>query len=411
MNDAGGALKGETMGAMTLEIASIEAFHVVARDRSYWNEFKQQDRAASDRHVLKPGWRAAYTRNFETAIVKVTLVDGTVGWGEATEPICPEVICRLAVHLIAPFVGGRSFEHPRRVWEEGYDLQRVRGHTAGYILHAMAAIDIALWDALARRSGLPLSALLSTDPAQYVPAYLSGIRRATLSDRIAMLSGLVSEGLTGVKLFVTNDTPETLAEIDALRAGVPGEWDIMVDALWSFETVTEAALARRALGERGVRWLECPLIPEDLEAHLELAAGGGTPVALGEHFFTHHQSLPWLKAGALSVFQPDLGRAGLSNGLHQAKLARAHGVAVTPHMGNGSAVGQAAALHFWAASRCEFPCEFQFDLADVLPDAFDTAWTFAKGGFAVPTRPGLGVEVDEAAIRANSEDVEVWRAP
>lgn len=401
---------GHSAAATAVTIAGIEAFHVVARDRSYWNEFKQESRATSNRHVLKPGWRAAYTRNFETAVVKVTLADGTVGWGESTEPICPEVICRLAVHLIAPFVGGRQFEHPRDVWEGAYELQRVRGHTAGYVLHAMAAIDIALWDALARRSGLPLSSLLSADPARAVPAYLSGIRRATLGERIETLAGLVADGLGAVKLFVTNDTPETLAEIDALRAAVAGDWDVMVDALWSYETVAEAAQARRALGERGVRWLECPLIPEDLESHRELAKGSGTPIALGEHFFTHYQSAPWLQAGALSVFQPDMGRSGLSNGFYQTDIARARGIAVTPHMGNGSPIGQAAALHFWAASRCEFPCEFQLDLADVLPEAFNTGWVFARGGFVVPDRPGLGVEVDEDVLRASAAEVEVWRA-
>src|SRR4051812_8830412 len=125
-------LNGVTSAEFT--IASIEAFHVVVRDRSYWNEFKPESRASSVRHVLKPGWRAAYTQHFETAIVKVTLGDGTVGWGEATEPICPEVICRLAVHLIAPFIGGRSFQHPAKAWEDAYELQRVRGHSAGYVL-------------------------------------------------------------------------------------------------------------------------------------------------------------------------------------------------------------------------------------------------------------------------------------
>jgi len=64
------------MTAFPFTIVAIEAFHVVARDRSYWNEFKQENRASSERHVLKSGWRAAYTRNFETAIVKVTLADG-----------------------------------------------------------------------------------------------------------------------------------------------------------------------------------------------------------------------------------------------------------------------------------------------------------------------------------------------
>jgi D-galactarolactone cycloisomerase len=398
------------LGDTSFTIAAVEAFHVVARDRSYWGGLKQENRAASDRYVLKPGWRAAYGKAFETAIVKVTLADGSVGWGEATEPICPEVICRLAVHLIAPFIGGRSYENPSAAWDDAYDLQRVRGHTAGYVLHAIAAIDIAIWDALGRRAGLPLSRLLSDDPALSVPAYLSGVRRATLLERVDLLAGLVDEGLTAAKLFVTSNTDETLAEIDALRAGVGGDWDVMVDALWSYDTVADAVAARRAFGEQGVRWFECPIIPEDLDGHRRLAEGGGAPIALGEHFFTHHQSLPWFEAKALAVFQPDIGRTSLSNGLRQAQLASECGIAVTPHMGSGSPIVQATALHFWAATRPDLPCEYQFDLADVLPGVFATGWKLAKGAFAVPEQPGLGVEVDETELRAHSDSVERWNA-
>src|SRR5690606_26605788 len=147
---------------------------------------------------------------------------------------------------------------------------------------AVGAPATAGRDALARRSGKPPSALNSTEPARSIPAYLSGIRRATVEDRIALLADLVGEGLPAVKIFTTADTAETLAEIEALRAGVAGDWAIMVDALWSYETVAAAAEARRALGASGVRWLECPLIPEDLEAHRELAASDGSAIALGE---------------------------------------------------------------------------------------------------------------------------------
>jgi galactonate dehydratase len=184
----------------------------------------------------------------------------------------------------------------------------------------------------------------------------------------------------------------------------------MVDVLWSYDTVESAAAARRTFGARQVRWLECPLIPEDLEAHRELAAGDGTPIALGEHFFTHHQSLPWFRARALSVFQPDMGRTGFSDALRQTALAREHGIAVSPHMGSGSPIVQAAALHFWAAIRPALPCEYQHDLAGVLAGNVESAWRFAGGGFAVPDRPGLGVTVDETGLEARSQVVERWRA-
>jgi galactonate dehydratase len=184
----------------------------------------------------------------------------------------------------------------------------------------------------------------------------------------------------------------------------------MVDVLWSYDTIAAAAEARRLLGERQVRWLECPLIPEDLEAHRALGGGDGAPVALGEHFFTHHQSLPWFRAKALSVFQPDMGRTGISGGLRQAGMAREHGISVTPHMGSGSPIVQAAALQFWAAITPALPCEYQLELASVLAGAVDSAWHLEGGAFALPSRPGLSVEVDEAGLAAKSEAVERWRA-
>jgi galactonate dehydratase len=274
----------------------------------------------------------------------------------------------------------------------------------------MAAIDIAIWDALGRRERKPVAALLAHEPAKSVPAYLSGLRRGSLTERVDLLTRLVAQGLPAVKIFVSNDTTETLAEIDALRSAVAGDWDLMVDALWSYEAVSDAAEARRAFGTRDVRWFECPLIPEDLEAHRELAAGAGVPIAIGEHFFTHYQSQPWFTAGTMSVFQPDMGRTGLSNGYRQAEMAREHGIAVTPHMGSGSPIVQATALQFWAATRPALPCEYQFDLTDVLPDAFDSGWSFANGSLPVPDRPGLGVAVDEDAIVAGSSIIERWCA-
>ena len=72
----------------------------------------------------------------------------------------------------------------------------------------------------------------------------------------------------------------------------PGDWDVMVDALWSYDSVAEAAEARRALGDRDVRWLECPLIPKQLEAHCELAKNAGGPIALGEHVTAHTRACP-----------------------------------------------------------------------------------------------------------------------
>ena len=85
---------------LAFEIAAIDAYHLVEGAETYWQDYKPQDRVATDRFLLKPGWRTVYGKRFETALIRVTLSDGSTGWGEATEPICPEAIGSLAVRLL-----------------------------------------------------------------------------------------------------------------------------------------------------------------------------------------------------------------------------------------------------------------------------------------------------------------------
>ena len=95
---------------------------------------------------------------------------------------------------------------------------------------------------------------------------------------------------------------------------------------------------------------------------------------------------------------PDVGRTGLSDGLRQRDQADAAGVPTTPHMGNGLGPFQAATLHFAAA--CPETClqEFQAGLAERASLVGTTAWEYAEGGFRLPDAPGLGIEMDEAAL-------------
>lgn len=395
---------------MRFTIAALDAYHLVLPDQTYWNGYHTQNRVATDRFLLKPGWRTVYARAVETAIVKVTFSDGTVGWGEATEPICPEVICRLVSSLLGPVLGDVEWAHPQDAWDAGYALNRGRGHHSGYQTQALAALDVAIWDALGNRAGLPVSALLSADRADSLEIYASGLRRASLAERIEFLKGLVAERVAGAKIFVGNDTASTLTELSALREAVPASFMLMVDALWSYDDPGSAAYAKRRFAEFDLAWLECPLVSEDLAGHRELAAVPGVPIALGEHFSTHHQSGPWFAAQALDLFQPDICRTGFSDGMRQAGEARAAGIAVTPHMGSGSPLVQAAALQFAAACRADRPSEYQFDLAAALPEAFETAWILKDGRMPVPAIPGLGVAVNEAVLSRNTAITEIWRA-
>jgi galactonate dehydratase len=389
-------------------LASVEAWHLVVPEATYWRTYREDNRAATSRFLLKPGWRTVYARRVESALVRVTLVDGSVGWGEATEPICPEVICRLVVELLGPLAGGVEFATPLDLWDYCYDLNRGRGHVNGYQQLAIAALDMAVWDALARRADVPLCAMLAPDPVRSLGVYLSGLRRSTRPERTGLLRRMTDEGLRGAKIFVGGDTAQTVQEASALRDEVPGDWRLMVDALWSYTEVDAAAEAKQALVARDVDWLECPLVPEDLPGHAALVSRPGVPIALGESFHTAWQVRPWTTARALDILQPDIGRTGFSDGLRQHAIAQAAGIGVTAHMGSGTPVVQAAALHFNAGFAGDRLAECQFDLGAVLPEVFDTGWRYRAGQMAVPQRSGLGVEVNADLLASHCESIERW---
>ena len=375
-----------------ISIKSIEAIHIAFKNSdSYWESYRanEGDRV-TDRFEFKQGWQTVYARTIETPLVKITLSDGTVGWGEANAGIGPEVVCLIINGIQAQMIEGQEYENPGALWDFLYDSQRGRGYSSGFWLDALAAIDIAVWDAIGRREQMPVAAILDPNPRKSFDVYLSGVRRSTLEERIDHVNSWIDTGLKGAKIFLTGD-------IEAM-AGAPSLEQWMVDTLWmcSHESAERGKLE---YGKRNVRFFECPLQPEDLIGHQDLVAKPGAPIALGEHFRTRYQMEAWVQQPrALDVYQPDIGRTGFTDYMNQMEIAAKAGILTTPHMGTGVSVFQAATLQCAAVAPPDYLQEFQGGLSDRLEKASDTAWKYADGGFVLPDRPGIGVEINEELL-------------
>ncbi len=381
-------------------IRSVQPLHIAFPESAgYWEGYRAGETSLqTDRFEFKPGWQTVYARYVETPLVKVTFTDGSTGWGEANCGIGPEVACLLLEGVIGPMATGREFAHPVQLWDFLYDAQRGRGYSAGYYMDALAALDIAVWDALGKREGAPVAAMLGPAPRAIIPVYLSGVRKPSLKERAESLNKWIDSGLRGAKIFLTGDIDAGLRELDGLQTGAPRLERWMVDTLWMC-AFSDAARAKTEFAARGTVFFECPLQPEDMAGHRALAALPGAPIALGEHFRTHYQIGEWLAAPrALDVYQPDIGRTGISDYVRQLDAANAAGIPVTPHMGTGVSVFQAATLHCAGIASAAYLQEFQGGLSDKLGKASDSAWTYRDGAFVLPDRPGLGVELDEAGV-------------
>jgi D-galactarolactone cycloisomerase len=179
----------------------------------------------------------------------------------------------------------------------------------------------------------------------------------------------------------------------------------MIDANHAYDPVTAIALGRR-VAEYDLGWFEEPVSPLDIDGYLQVKRHVPVPIAGGECEFTRFGFEPWLRARAFDYAQPDLcACGGISEGMKIATLASVYQVHVTPHAW-GSAIGQAAALHYYAARPCHpstlIP-EAKLIEGDQTENPFRTEivrepMRFDAGRWFLSERPGLGVEIDEKAL-------------
>ncbi|MEK0444684.1 MAG: hypothetical protein RLZZ399_5 [Verrucomicrobiota bacterium] len=334
-------------------------------------------------------WSSAYpvlySVHFETALIRVELANGMVGWGEAQAPLAPEVPCTIAEHLLRPALLEVDFEgtpaHIAQLWDRMYATMRVRGHSGGFMLDAMSGVDIALWDLAGQMAGKPVCELLSETPQKKVQAYLSGTSGASPQERADFAARYADQGISLVKLYYETDWNDLLQIADRLPEGMR----FGVDALWHLPPESAVAMGRE-LDARNARWLECPLYPEEIEAHASLATSIQTPLAVGESYRSLHELRPFFPIA--KILQPDLGRCGITGSM---RIAEAFPGEVIPHLSIAMGPQIAAALHFAAAaSQCTL-CEFN-------PNVLHTANAFLRdpllregSHYQIPQAPGLGI--------------------
>ncbi len=344
-----------------------------------------------------------YSVKFESALVKVTLESGLAGWGEAQAPLAPDVACLIMDQLLRPAVEGQEFDGSpatvRLLRNRMYSTMRVRGQTGGFMLDAIAGVDIALWDLAGKARGISVADLLSSSvPKSRIPCYLSGLPGATNADRVERAREAWDAGFRIFKLFYDRTEEELFDLIDRLRAALGPEVSIAVDALWRLDAASAGSFCRK-LDDRGALWLECPLAPEFPAAHADLAAEIRTPIALGESYRTRYELAPFLASGCAPWLQPDIGRCGITEA---AGLARDVGAdaRIVPHISIAMGPQIAAALQFAAASSNVGLAEYNPAVFSVANRYLDRPLKVEGAEYLVPGGPGLGVELDESAVRA-----------
>ena len=350
-------------------------------------------------YYIEPQWVHAYSRVTEACLVKITADDGTVGWGEVQAPLTPQTPATLITTLLGPALLGQDPLASAALYDRLYHLMLARGHVGSFLIDAVAGLDMALWDLRGRKYGVPIFELLGGPFRLRLPAYVSGLRFKSLDERLDGAKQLMSEGYAGVKIFTGGGAAQVEAEAQAVRSAIGPDAFFALDAICRYD-ISTAAQVGRCLDALKAAWFEAPLNAEDIDGHAALARKISTPLAVGETLRTSRQFEPWLRARALAVAQPDIMRTGITGALKIAALAEAHHVPTCLHTGVCTGIGMAATWQVAAALPGSIPQEHQHDLFDVVSQVLQSPLEQSGGQLLVPQRPGIGVEVNESAIKA-----------
>lgn len=301
--------------------------------------------------------------------------------------------------VLAPLIVGQKWRHPKAVFDHLTAETRILAIQAaeqGPFSQAIAGIDIALWDMVARRAGQPLWRFLGGDRnARRVPVYASGIGPDRASEQAL---GAAEAGYRAFKLKVGFGGEIDLRNLAGLRRELGSDAPIALDAnqAWSPD---EAAKWNRALAAYDPIWMEEP-IPvhySDL-VWAQLAGASPVPLAGGENLAGEGEFLRAIRNGALAVIQPDVTKwGGISGCLPVAREILGAGRRFCPHF-LGGGVGLMATAHLLAAAGGDGLLEIDCNPNPLRQGLAQPFPGLVEGRLELSEAPGLGVVPSQAMV-------------
>jgi L-rhamnonate dehydratase len=371
-----------------MRIKGVRAQAVDLRRARERKPVDRREKASSSKPKRPPPQPAArHPAPWLGAMCVVDTDDGTFGCGMTT---ASGPVCSIINDHLADIVVGESAMATEKI----YDLlirATASYANSGVASHAIAAVDLALWDLKGKLLGRPVYELLGGPQKDHIPCYATGVDVEWYRDL----------GFSAVKLplpFDPTDGVRGIAEAERKFAEVreqvgPGI-DLMLDC-WLALDVEYTVRLGTALRPYNLRWIEDYLLPEEtagFRAVRQRLPGQG--LATGEHWYTTQRFAEAISERWVDVLQPDVTWMGLTPCVHVCHMAAAAGLAFAPHYGMNTPYGQHLVFALPAATLGELGISGKVPLAerDQLPGT-----AVVEDGKLVPSaEPGFGLEVDRS---------------
>lgn len=355
----------------------------------------------------------------DTAVIRITAENGMYGLGETDAP--PNVISALletpTAHIwsrsVRDILLGQDPIEVEQLWDRLYE---------GMIYHArrglgimlMSAIDIALHDLRGKLLGLPVYQILGgaarAEVVPYSTLFPSMPQGRSWSKMqkscLALIEKALALGFRAMKMemlfYDLVSDRELVRFIHECRKRIGDDREFMIDVGYRWKNFNDALWVLRSVEDAKLFFVETPLHTDDLEGLARLADATSTPVAAGEFLQTRHEFRELMDRGRCDVIQPDLGRVGgITEAVRCAHMAAERSIYCVPHAWK-TGLTAAATRHFGAVvSNCPYVELFHQDLfpSFLRSHLVKPEITLFEGKWALPTEPGIGVDLDEEVLK------------
>jgi L-alanine-DL-glutamate epimerase-like enolase superfamily enzyme len=298
-------------------------------------------------------------------------------------------------YLVPRLVGHEAVPQRQwhRLWREAHD-----GGGGGIASMALGALDIALWDIVAKSREMSLVDTLGRVRPS-VPVYASGINlNLSVDQLLAQVGRWRDRGYDMFKIKVGRELSEDVERVRQVRKLIGDDCELMVDANQGWNMVT-AERAFAAFEDFRLKWIEEPLLSDDIHGHALLRSRTRVPVAVGENIYTRYQFLDYMRMSACDIVQADVVRVGgITPFLEIAAIVASWGLDFAPH--------------FMSELTGQLLCcvETEGILEDVEGGSLSELGVLAEpflvrdGRYTPPSRSGHGIVFDRGALAVHSLD-------
>jgi galactonate dehydratase len=338
--------------------------------------------------------------------IKVETDEGIHGWGEAYTQADRDRSIEITVQQLRRYLIGRSPFDIKHFTFMAYTYFATRRGSMEFYC-AVSGIEQALWDVAGKAAGQPVYNLLGGATRTQIRVYANGWEGGSLDELVGAAKGVVARGFSAMKFdpfpnpwrayIARRDEDMAVERVAAVREAVGPDVEILVEVHRRLAPMHAVRVARRMEPYRPF-WYEEPVSGRDLAGLAEARREINLPIVTGEEFYTKAEFRDVFEQRAADIINPDVCNCGGILELREiAAMAEVYHVAVAPHNYNSTAIGLAATVHA-AAGMPNFLIAEYFVNFEAVSNAIATPLVPVNGLIALPTAPGLGVEIDEEAL-------------